>query len=71
MQNLSTKEVNYIRDMLSWELLSTKKCYQYATQETNPTHKKTFEDALCAHKQNYMNLLGYVDNVIKKQGGIN
>ena len=69
MQNLSTKEVNYIRDLLSWELLAVKKCNQYAAQETNPTHKKTFEDATCMHKQNYNNLLGYVDSVIKNQGG--
>lgn len=71
MQNLSTKEVNYIRDLLSWELLAVKKCHEYATQETHPTHKKTFEEATAVHKQNYMNLLGYVDSVIQKQGGQN
>lgn len=42
MQNLSTKEVNYIKDLLSWELLTSKKCFQYANQETNPAHKKYF-----------------------------
>lgn len=69
MQNLSTKEVNYIRDLLSWELLATKKCQQYGQQETNPTHQKTFYDAANMHQLNYNNLLGYVDSMVKKQGG--
>ena len=69
MPNLSTKEVNYIKDLLSWELLTSKKCFQYANQETNPAHKKVFFDTANIHQQNYLGLLGYVDQIIKKQGG--
>ena len=69
MQNLSTKEVNYIRDLLSWELLSTKKCYQYAHQEVNPTDQKLFFDAAKTHQENYMSLLNYLEQIDKKQGG--
>lgn len=36
MKNISTKELNYINDILSWELLVAKKFAQYANQETNP-----------------------------------
>jgi len=69
MQNLSTKELNYIKDTLSWELLSTKKCFQYANQETNPAHQNLFFDASNMHQQNYLSLLNYVDHIVKKQGG--
>jgi hypothetical protein len=69
MQNLSTKEVNYIRDLLSWELLTTKKCFQFAHQETNPAHQKIYFDTANLHQQNYINLLNYTNQMINKQGG--
>lgn len=69
MQNLSTKEVNYIKDSLSWELLTCKKCFQYSNEETNPTRKKVFYDAANMHQQNYLDLLNYVDLIINRQGG--
>jgi hypothetical protein len=69
MQNLSTKEVNYIKDLLSWELLTSKKCFHYANQETNPAHKKVFADIAGIHQQNYLALTDYVDQIISRQGG--
>lgn len=69
MQNLSTKEVNYINDLLSWELLTTKKCFNYANQETNPERQKIYSDAANIHQQNYVNLLNYTNQIFNKQGG--
>ncbi|MCX7746720.1 MAG: hypothetical protein N2645_07505 [Clostridia bacterium] len=69
MKNLSTKELNYINDFLSWELLSAKKCYQYGFQEMNSAHKQIFFDAANIHQQNYLNVLNYIDQVNKNQGG--
>lgn len=69
MKNISAKELNYINDFLSWELLSAKKCYQYAEQETNQGHKQVFYDCARTHQQNYMNLLNYVNEANKGQGG--
>lgn len=69
MQNLSTKEVNYVKDLLSWELLTIKKCFNYANQETNPARQKLFFDTANMHQQNYLDLLNYADQIIKKQGG--
>jgi hypothetical protein len=69
MQNLSTKEVNYIKDLMSWELLSTKKCFQYAHQESDPEFQKIFFDTANMHQQNYLSLLNYVDQIIQRQGG--
>lgn len=69
MQNLSTKEVNYIKDILSWELLTIKKCYQYAHQEMNPARQKIFFDTENIHQQNYLDLLNYLNQTNQKQGG--
>jgi hypothetical protein len=68
MKNLSTKELNYINDFLSWELLAAKKCFQYAHQENNQAHKQLLFDASQVHQQNYMSILNYVDQ-LKSQGG--
>lgn len=70
MKNISQKELNYIRDTLSWELLSAKKCYQYGCQEADSGHQQVFFDAAHAHEQNYYNLLGYVDQLNSEQGGL-
>ncbi|MCC5909600.1 MAG: hypothetical protein JJT76_04085 [Clostridiaceae bacterium] len=59
MKNIATKELNYLKDFLSWELLSVKKCNQYAQQETNQQRKQLFLDTANIHQQNYMNLLNY------------
>jgi hypothetical protein len=69
MQNLSTKEVNYLKDTLSWELLSAKKCFQYAHQETDSNRKKLFFDTANMHQQNYFSLLNYTNQIIIRQGG--
>jgi hypothetical protein len=69
MKNLSTKELNYINDLLSWELLAAKKCAQYANQETNPVHKNVFSSTGNMHQQNYTNVLSYVDQFMKNHGG--
>lgn len=69
MKHVSTKELNYINDFLSWELLSAKKCFQYGNQETNPTHKQTFLDCAMIHQQNYQNILNYVNQVNPNKGG--
>lgn len=69
MKYLSTKELNYVNDYLSWELLAAKKCYQYACQEANSPHQQILMDAARVHQNNYMNLLNFVEQFSKKQGG--
>lgn len=68
MKNLSSKELNYINDILSWELLAAKKCYQYGCQEGNSAHSQIFMEAAGAHQQNYNSLLSYAAK-IGSQGG--
>ena len=69
MKNLSTKELNYINDILSWELLATKKCFQYGNQETNPVHKNAFLSSGNMHQQNYHKVVNYLDQIVKQKGG--
>lgn len=69
MQNLSTKEVNYVKDLLSWELLTIKKCNQYMNQEANPARKQAYANAVGVHHQNYLYLLNYTNQIINRQGG--
>ena len=68
--NLSSKELNYIKDFLSWELLMTKKCSQYATQEVDPMFKGAFEQAGQTHQQNYVKLVGYLEQSKNNVGGM-
>lgn len=70
MTNLSTKELNYIKDFLSWELLMTKKCKQYADQETTPGFSEVFTQAGQIHQANYLNLVKYLETVNPNKGGI-
>lgn len=69
MKFISQKELNYVKDFLSWELLSSKKCYQYGHQEIDQGTKQLFFDTAHVHEQNYLNLLNYVDQLNKAQGG--
>ena len=70
MANLSTKELNYIKDYLSWELLMAKKCNMYVGQEQNSDYKGVCNQAGQVHQQNYLNVLGYLQKVSNIQGGV-
>ncbi|WP_034328292.1 hypothetical protein [Alkaliphilus transvaalensis] len=71
MKNIASKELNYLKDFLSWELLSFKKSYQYAQQETNPQRKQMLLETTKVHQQNYMDLLNYANQVNTMQNGMN
>lgn len=68
MANLSVKELNYLKDFLSWELLMAKKCNEYANQEVDPNFKGIFNNAGQVHQQNYINLVNYLGQA-SNQGG--
>jgi hypothetical protein len=70
MTNLTTKELNYLKDFLSWELLMAKKCNQYASQEVDPRFKGVFNQAGQLHEQNYLALIDYLAQVKDNQGGM-
>lgn len=69
MSNLTTKELNYLKDFLSVELLMAKKCKQYADQEVDANFKGAFNQAGELHQQNYLALVDYLAQVKDSQGG--
>jgi hypothetical protein len=53
LANISTKELNYIKDFLSWELYMAKLCRQYASQMAGRGFGQMLGQAGQAHQQNY------------------
>lgn len=64
--HISTKEVNYIKDHLSWELLAAKKCFNHANSLQDAQLKQVFDDAGKAHQENYVNLLTYANQISRE-----
>jgi len=63
MRPISTKELNYVTDHLSWELLMSKKCYDHANSTNEQEYKRLFNEAGQIHQQNYFTLLDYLQSV--------
>jgi len=64
--NLSTKEVNYLKDHLSWELMAAKKCYNYALEMQDQNYAKLLDDIGKIHQENFVDLLNYVNQKAKE-----
>ena len=62
---VSTKELNYVRDHLSWELLATKTCHDAAKNTSEQEFKRLFDEAGNVHQRNYEKLLGYLETAQK------
>ncbi|MFY0544006.1 ferritin-like domain-containing protein [Brevibacillus sp. H7] len=61
---ITTKDCSYLKDALSWELLSFKKFHFFAQQATDPQVKQALEQAGQMHQRHYQTLLTHlqVDN---------
>ncbi|MCI2256029.1 ferritin-like domain-containing protein [Domibacillus sp. PGB-M46] len=61
---LSTKDVLYLKDALSWELLAFKKFHFFAQQVSNSEIKQALEKAGKMHQDHFQKLLAHlqVDN---------
>lgn len=70
MDNIASKELNYLKDLLSWELLACKKSSDYAQKETNPARQELFMNASMTHQQNYLDLVNYLNTLKQPQGGM-
>lgn len=63
MPDISTKELNYVKDFLSWELYMAKICKQYAEQVTDQSFSGMLDKAGQVHQQNYDEMFGYLQQV--------
>ncbi|CAG7649859.1 ferritin-like domain-containing protein [Paenibacillus allorhizosphaerae] len=61
---ITTKDLMYLKDALSWELNAFKKFHFYAQQATNPQIKQALDKAGQMHQRHYQKLLTHlqVDN---------
>ena len=64
--NLSTKEVNYLKDHLSWELAMVKKCYNSAQEAQDQKQSQLLDSMGQVHQENFVDLLNYVNQKSKE-----
>lgn len=60
-QVLSTKDVAYLKDALSWELLAAKKCAHWSSEAQDPEIKFALAKAGQMHHRHYDLLLSQLD----------
>jgi hypothetical protein len=65
---VSTKDLAYLTDAMSWELLAMKKCHQFSQQCKDNEIKQTIDKAGRMHSQHYERLLKHL-NPGMNQGG--
>lgn len=58
---LTDKEVNYVKDHLSWELLAVKKCHMYADQMQDEELKSLVHELGQLHQNRYQRLLKHLN----------
>jgi hypothetical protein len=59
---IGTKDLAYLTDALSWELLALKKCHQFATMCTDPEIQQNLNRIGKMHQQHYGQLLNYLQS---------
>ncbi|OYD07232.1 hypothetical protein [Paludifilum halophilum] len=66
---LTTKDLNYIKDELSWELLAFKKCHHYAQECQDPQIKQKIDEIGRIHQNHYEQLLNQLNTAAGVTGG--
>lgn len=64
---ISTKDSNYIVDMLSWNLLAMKKAHFFATQCQDPEIKGIIDKCGQMHQRHYQQILNHMNNHLQNQ----
>ncbi|MCM3584402.1 ferritin-like domain-containing protein [Mesobacillus maritimus] len=59
-QVITTKDMLYLKDALSWELLALKKFHHLAEQVQDPEMKQALENAGQMHQNHYQRLLSHL-----------
>ncbi len=58
---ISTKDLNYLRDAMAWEIVAMKKCHNFAQQCQDQQIKQEIDKAGQMHQKHYQCLLKHVD----------
>ncbi len=59
---ITTKDLAYLKDAMSWELIAMKKCNKFAQEASSEKIKTALDQAGQMHQQHYQTLLKHVDN---------
>ncbi|MBA4493709.1 hypothetical protein ACFO25_04860 [Paenactinomyces guangxiensis] len=59
---ISSKDLNYLVDELSWELLAMKKCYHYARECQDPQIAQMIDRVGQMHQQHYETILSQLQS---------
>ncbi|GAB2698498.1 hypothetical protein ACFQWB_14080 [Paenibacillus thermoaerophilus] len=57
---LTDKELSYIQDFLSWELLAVKKCSHYMGECQDAEINELLREAAAKHQQHYNTILSHL-----------
>ncbi len=63
MTNVTNKELNYIKDYLSWELYMAKICHQHAGQMSDEGFARIVDDVGRVHQQNFDDIFTYLEGI--------
>lgn len=61
-QVITTKDIQYLKDQLSWELLAMKKCHHFAKECSDPEIKTAIDMAGQMHQRHYNLLVKHLKN---------
>lgn len=64
---ITTKDLSYLQDAMSWELLAMKKCNKFAQEATNEKIKNALHESGQMHQQHYQTLLSHLSDKKSKQ----
>lgn len=59
---ITDKDLLYLKDAMSWELVAFKKCRQYASFATDPEIQQQIDAAGQMHQKHYHQLLQYLQS---------
>lgn len=66
MLPLTEKDLAYLHDQMSWELVATKKAYQYAHQTMEPDCRQLMFQIAEQHQRNLERLLGHLQEHVDR-----
>jgi hypothetical protein len=66
MTPLSEKDLAYIKDHMSWELLACKKAYQYAHQTLEPECRQLMFQVAETHQRNFERVLQHLGQHVQQ-----
>lgn len=66
MMPLSEKDLAYMKDQMSWELVACKKAYQYAHQTMEPECRQLMFQVAEQHQRNMEQVLGHLSEHLQQ-----